>query len=1069
MTAGHRASVHWAVSSKPPGGFDRKIVRASAPEIAGPLGGLLEAVHPGTPDQAADARAALPWVTVVNFSTRDSTAPQVGVCATGWGVGVDSGNRPITRTRIFALPAPTGPAPYPGYRAMWEALREWDLGEEANGPITVDLPAGVEPDRELFLRAGTTFEWAAAVAAALLDRRVLITDYPGQDPSQALGVIDAVVSLLPRGLHQEFRAGTWTKNNAVVTDLAFASATLGCPPDSCWKIAWGAPEPISPALLSEDARQYLGHLTALYHEYQSNPLPIVQGLAAADAPHGLNGCAPWALSVVEQLDLPLLTHRAIVDREGRVRRGQDGRLSSRITTPAVLANVTAVLHRLDAGQVPPDRAEALAEYLAWCPDPSALATVPVGWWTAAVEFAARLRRWRLRERDEWRAEGPSSVAWFVNAVELSRVNAIRETGEKADVLWSTLLHYVTDEPLPAEGFTRLWTAWPSRTADPLPRTAKLLAEREALARRVLLRECETSPSGALGLLALLDSCAPSEVWYTPLRTAYRDEDSEADPAQIARFCEADPDHPVLLLRLAAITNRLEPVAERAGDGLITAALVLRQRGERKSPLELVVQEPVRDTAGPYIMALTDLIRWILGLAFTGSCITALQEWQDAAAYVDALLDLTEHDRAAHRLRPQFAAFLATRAFDKAKELPGWTEPVLSALLRAGGEAAQQVAGAVAKAAPKDQHLSKLLARFDREFTVLLAQHGGPAQQRFLRTGLLADLAEAVRAGHGEPVAQACTDALRGGCLEEEVFAGLAALSWCADVDRVRALLARVPEASDGAAQGPAPITARAQEFALGGGWGEPAARRFAERMISELTERESHIDDRIREQLAAFQAQEWEARQVLEDLNQGWSADQEVIGGRAEEELDLARGRYRTREEASLAAEEKQILEIRRRGMAERQVYLQEYQTQEGRITAQRRRVLVAKEKEYQQAAVEPGRQRDRARKAAAGLNAQAEADRAAIAAEITRIRWQVGAGRQAKPAGQTKQRPDAEPREYPAQMPTMQMQTFPPESRSGGIFGRFGRRRGGAEGGDGQDADPAQARSSPGEGGPTP
>jgi hypothetical protein len=1060
----HRVSAHWAVSSTSDGGYDQGILYSSDPGANGVLSTLIEVVNPGTLDPTPTiGTPPPPWVTVVNFSPRGTTDPAVGVCVVDWGVSTDSGGRRSSRTRIFVVPAVVGPGPRPGYRALWEALRGHEVGADTIGPVPVDIPAGSPPGRKVFQQAGTTFWWAAGVAAALLDRPVVITGYPGRDAAQALGVIDAVTSLLPHGLHHRFKGGTWTENSSIVTNLAFGSPTLGHTPEQCWKIPWAAQDMAVPAGLSIEALRYFNHLSTLYEEYENDPLPIVQGLAAIGTPHGLSGSAPWALSMIEKLDLPLLTHRSITDEHGRVRRGKDGQLSSSITTEAVLENVLRIMDELEYANVPANRRGALAEYIAWYPGREPLAVIPADWWMAAIDSAGPVMQRQLRGEDRRRSTGPATLPWFLAAAGRSHERGVPRAAERTDLLWSLLFVFADDGPKSLDAVVKLWEAWPERYADPLPRAARQLAVRGPLARALLLQECAISPRGTMNLLALLDSAEQPGAWHSALEIAYRHQAQPGAAAGLAEFCAADADHPVLLLRLAAMNGRLETVAGAAADALLAVTWRLRQRGEQKTSLELYVQEPVPDSAGPRTMAVVDLIRWILELPFSGSCAAMLHDRAAATAYARALLELTGSDRESRDLRPRFAANLTMHAFHKVRQLPPWTEPVLTELLRSGGETGPSIAAAIADEALKNEQLARLLERFDREFVALLAQHGGSDQQRFLRTGLLADVAQAVRVGDDEKVAGACAQSLRGGCAQEEVFSGLGALPWCTDVDRIRALCSRV-QVLIGECD-PDPFTIRVQDFVLVGAWGPEARTIFSQRLISELTEQDDSVVGRAVDELAVYEEQEALANLDLENLYADWTAESKVIETQAAQIVGEAKRAHDVRAQASKAAEAERIAQVRRECEDERQGFLWEYQTAQAEAAEQEQGLLRQSESRYQAAATGPNRRLEAAQQSVADINTRVEQDRAGIQQEIDRIRLLLNEHRSAEPAPKPRQatmwrwpvlrgEPEPDPAQTDAPVEqeasrTLVLSPDPPNPKSPGRLHRlrFGRGSADAEG----------------------
>ncbi|AZQ38079.1 hypothetical protein EJ357_35320 [Streptomyces cyaneochromogenes] len=221
-----RVTAHWAVLGKHPGqtmGYE--VLRSSLPgDRAGTY--LWKASATGAPG-GRDPEGELPWRV---FLGRTDTDPEP-VCAcveTTWDGSTDGTGAPSYTWRLTLLDwAEAGRA-----ALTWSGIDRALLSEppplpDDAVPMTVAVPR--TPPTEL---AGLVdrlgFEWAAGVAALLLDeRQVAITPGPGEvlpGVSDRVRVLDAVCSLLPYGYRSWLSAATWTGQAQHDLRLFFAPA-----------------------------------------------------------------------------------------------------------------------------------------------------------------------------------------------------------------------------------------------------------------------------------------------------------------------------------------------------------------------------------------------------------------------------------------------------------------------------------------------------------------------------------------------------------------------------------------------------------------------------------------------------------------------------------------------------------------------------------------------------------------------------------------------------------------------------------------------------------------------------
>ena len=216
----HRTA-HWAWVSKKPGTVDYGIQATSSPQLdfRGYVGRYVTGVpEPGAP---ADASGSLPWVTFGPFVT-PAEEVLISVSVEDPWRDRDSSSRDIFPQRLFLLPYQDLASLGASCRQLWAALAGADLPTHDGRPLTFELPEQpIEDLIDTIERYGV--ERMTALAAMILDDRLVLAGSAALPREERLGVLDAALALLPYGFRAAVSASSAVDNKVThAMDLVFA-------------------------------------------------------------------------------------------------------------------------------------------------------------------------------------------------------------------------------------------------------------------------------------------------------------------------------------------------------------------------------------------------------------------------------------------------------------------------------------------------------------------------------------------------------------------------------------------------------------------------------------------------------------------------------------------------------------------------------------------------------------------------------------------------------------------------------------------------------------------------------
>lgn len=201
----------WAWISKDPAeGIAYSVLETSAAAVD--FGPVIGRYAPGSPSSTTspDAPNAPPWVTFGPVATeRDGVLMSVSVC--DWWRDHDHAGRPVWPQRLFVMPfadlAPAGAS----YQTMWAATKDAQVPRPEPGPLPLTVSG--QPTGAL---AATVERYGlqqlAALAAAVLDGPVVVSDAGALRRDERLAVLDAVAALLPYGFRADLSVSSAVDN-----------------------------------------------------------------------------------------------------------------------------------------------------------------------------------------------------------------------------------------------------------------------------------------------------------------------------------------------------------------------------------------------------------------------------------------------------------------------------------------------------------------------------------------------------------------------------------------------------------------------------------------------------------------------------------------------------------------------------------------------------------------------------------------------------------------------------------------------------------------------------------------
>ncbi|MFE9771742.1 hypothetical protein ACFYOV_08750 [Streptomyces sp. NPDC005931] len=289
-----RLQAHWSVLGKHAGRhMGYQVLSGSLPEHRAEQY-LWTAAATGVPDKRNPADG-LPWRVFLG-GARNDESPVCASVLTTWDGSTDGTGAPSYSWRLLLLDW----AQAAGAGLTWSGLDLAEPGEQSDDGTGVSLLVRPTSADEL---AGTVdrlgFEWAARVAALLLDRqRVAVTAPVGAalpDGGERVRILDAVCSLLPYGCRSWLSVATWSGDGEHDIALAFAPAVR----TGQTEVRLGAGDPPEPR--GGTARTYLHELLRLRAKRQSTTELVEHLLRAALVLPAHD--APTALRTLREVDL----------------------------------------------------------------------------------------------------------------------------------------------------------------------------------------------------------------------------------------------------------------------------------------------------------------------------------------------------------------------------------------------------------------------------------------------------------------------------------------------------------------------------------------------------------------------------------------------------------------------------------------------------------------------------------------------------------------------------------------------------------------------------------------------
>ncbi|MGW1071209.1 hypothetical protein [Streptomyces sp. NPDC002537] len=286
-------TAEWAVLGKHPGhSMGYEVLDGSLPGTRAQR--YLWSATTGTPD-ARDPAGDLPWRVFLSGADRETRS----VCAvvdTSWDGSKDGTGRPSYTWRLLLFE----------WQEASRAGVTWTVLDRAVSPAesAPTLDAALATARTSAAELAVTvdrlgFEWAAGMAALLLDgRQLVITAPPGgtlPGLDERVRTLDAVCSLLPYGCRSWLSGATWTGKSEHDLRLVFAASARTGQQEA--PLGTGRP----PAPRGETAGRYLTELLRLRAKLGSTADVMAHLLAATTALPQRD--AAQAVRVLRELDL----------------------------------------------------------------------------------------------------------------------------------------------------------------------------------------------------------------------------------------------------------------------------------------------------------------------------------------------------------------------------------------------------------------------------------------------------------------------------------------------------------------------------------------------------------------------------------------------------------------------------------------------------------------------------------------------------------------------------------------------------------------------------------------------
>jgi hypothetical protein len=311
--ADHLVSAEWAWIGKAPDTVAYGILATSGGDTD--FGAYVGRYATGSPDRAMSATApgAPPWATFGPM-VKPSGETLISVSVQEPGQDRDRSGRLISPQRLFLLRYADLAEAGASYQGLWQALRGAALPTADRLPLTVSLGRQSTNDVAATIdRYGR--ERMIALAAMILENRIVLADSAGLPRDERLAVLDAAVALLPYG----FRAALSTSSAVDNTvshkiDLVFAEFINEANEQAIVPLSKTAPVPVPRTKLGRSYQDML-------REKIQDPglCAVIEHLWAWIAPCSLQH-QEAALEILAQLDFDGSLRRAL--RAGTATRKQ---------------------------------------------------------------------------------------------------------------------------------------------------------------------------------------------------------------------------------------------------------------------------------------------------------------------------------------------------------------------------------------------------------------------------------------------------------------------------------------------------------------------------------------------------------------------------------------------------------------------------------------------------------------------------------------------------------------------------------------------------------------------------
>lgn len=274
---------------------------------------IFESLNVGTPSKHSSYAAQVaPWAVFGGFSLND--AKFLAVVREDYTEHVDNETRPILAACCFCIPFTSISSAQISYTQLFRHLPPTqelvETAEEGLPYVEIAVDTSGDSSSQVANRIdGLEFDWAAGVAALLLQTPIAIVEGNFLSVDDRLAALDAFNALLPYGIRATLRASIWAQSVADYSvHLAFSDAARS----NQQRIEWG--QPIGTALRAYPvANEYYQNLRLLRDRYDTRYL--VERLASLTSPLPINE-PRYCLSLLIELDKALSIWRAVLHDPG---------------------------------------------------------------------------------------------------------------------------------------------------------------------------------------------------------------------------------------------------------------------------------------------------------------------------------------------------------------------------------------------------------------------------------------------------------------------------------------------------------------------------------------------------------------------------------------------------------------------------------------------------------------------------------------------------------------------------------------------------------------------------------